>query len=82
MNSEANQSGSLGSFQIQPGGGGGGGQARGGGGGGGGVLNKVSYEEVPPRGPTPNHFTYHFWQKRALFRIPSIAKWYSFHIPS
>ena len=71
MNSEANQSGSLGSFQIQPGGGGGRG-----------VLNKVSYEEVPPRGPTPNHFTYHFWQTRALFRIPSIAKWYSFHIPS
>ena len=40
MNSGGNQSGSLGSFQIQPGGG----EV---------VLNKVSYEEAPPREVQP-----------------------------
>ena len=41
-------------------------------------LNKVLYGEVPPGGTTPYRFIYHFWQKRFLFSIPSIDKWYPF----
>ena len=36
-------------------------------GGGGGVLNKVLYEEAPPRGPTPYPFIYHFGRKGTPF---------------
>ena len=36
--------------------------------GGRGEPNKVFFGEVPPRGPTPYHFIYHFWQERHLFR--------------
>ena len=43
-----------------------------------GVLNKILYREAPPRGPTPYHFIYHFWQKRySLY-----WQWYPFHMPS
>ena len=35
-------------------------------------LSKVLYGEVPPQGPTPYPFTYHLWQKRYPFRLPSI----------
>ena len=46
------------------------------------ILNKCLYGEPPPGGPTPNPFyTNHFSQKRYSFRIPSIDKWYPFHIP-
>ena len=34
-----------------------------------GVLNKILYEEAPPRGPSPYLFIDHFSQKRYLFRI-------------
>ena len=27
-----------------------------------GLLNKVLYGKAPPRGPTPYHFIYHYWQ--------------------
>ena len=37
-----------------------------------GVLNKVL--SVPPRGPTPYPFIYHFWQKSYPFRIHFIGK--------
>ena len=47
----------------------------------GGVLNQFLYREVPPRGPTPYPFIYHFSRKRYHFRTPSIDKWYFFHIP-
>ena len=46
-----------------------------------GVLDKLLCGEAPPRGPTPNPFVCHFSQKRYSFRIPSIDKWYLFHIP-
>ena len=49
--------------------------------GGGGALNKVLYVLALLRDPTPYPFIYHFWQKRYLFRTPSIDKWYSFHAP-
>ena len=45
-----------------------------------GALSKVLYGEAPPRAPTPYSFIYHFSQKRYPFRIPSIDKWYPFHI--
>ena len=32
--------------------------------------------------PTPYPFLYYFWLKRFLFRIPSIDKWYTFHVHS
>ena len=45
-----------------------------------GALSKVLYEEgpptFPPPPPPPYPFTYHFWQKRYPFRIPSIDKWH------
>ena len=44
----------------------------------GGLLDKVLYGEVPPRGPNPYLFIYHFWEKRYPFR----RKWYPFHIPT
>ena len=53
--------------------------ARGGGEGG---ATKVLSLEAPPRGPTPYLFIYHFSQKEHPFRIPSIKKWYPFHIPT
>lgn len=35
------------------------------------------------RSPTLAYpFMWHFWQKRYLFRITSIDKWFSFHIPT
>ena len=46
-----------------------------------GVLNKCLCGEAPPRGPTPYPLIHHFSQKRHFIRIPSIDKWYSFHIP-
>ena len=46
-----------------------------------GVLNKFLYGEAQHRGPTPYPFIYHFSRKRCPFRIPSIDKWYPFHIP-
>ena len=49
--------------------------------GGGGVLNKFLYGEAPPGGPASYPFIYHFSPKRNAFHIPSIDKWYSFHIP-
>ena len=49
--------------------------------GGGGVLKKFLYREAPPRGPTPYPFVYHFSRKRYAFHIPSVGKWYPFHIP-
>ena len=51
--------------------------------GGGGLLNKFLYGEAPPRGPTRYPFIYYFSRKRYSFRItiPSIDKWYPFHIP-
>ena len=52
----------------------------GGGGGGGGVLKNVLYGVAPPQGPTPYHFIYHFGQKRYLFSIPCIEKWFPFHV--
>ena len=45
------------------------------------VLSKCLCGEAPPRDPTPYPFIYHFSRKRYLFRIPSIDKWYPFHIP-
>ena len=36
------------------------------------VLNKLLCAEVPPRGPTPYPFIYHFSRKRCPFRLPSI----------
>jgi len=48
-----------------------------------GVPNKVLYADAPPRSPTRLYpFLYHFWQKTYPFRIPSIAKWNVFHIPT
>ena len=44
------------------------------------ALSKVLYGEAPPWGPTPYSFIYHFSQKMYPFRIPSIDKWYPFHI--
>ena len=49
--------------------------------GGGGVLNKFLYGEAPPRGPTPYPFVYQCSLERSPFRIPSIDKWYPFHVP-
>ena len=49
--------------------------------GGGGALKKFLYVEALPQGPTPYPFMHHFSRKRYPFRIPSIEKWYSFHIP-
>ena len=46
-----------------------------------GVLTKVLHHEAQPRDPTPYPFIYQFWAKRCPFRIPSIDKWYPFHIP-
>ena len=46
-----------------------------------GVLNKCLCGEAPPRGPTPYPLIHHFSQKRHFIRIPSLDKWYSFHIP-
>ena len=46
-----------------------------------GVFTKVLHQEAQPRDPTPYPFIYQFWPKRCLFRIPSIDKWYPFHIP-
>ena len=37
-----------------------------------GIFTKDLYGEVPPRGPTPHPFIYHFWEKRYPFRVPSI----------
>ena len=39
-----------------------------------GVLNKVLYEEAPPRGPTPYPFIYHFWSKGTPFIYPLLKK--------
>ena len=38
----------------------------------------------PPPSPVQplTLFLYYFWQKRFLFRIPSIDKWYTFHVHS
>ena len=47
----------------------------------GGVLKQFLYRVVPPRGPAPYPFIYHFSRKRYHFRTPSIDKWYFFHIP-
>ena len=52
------------------------------GGGGGRSTQQILNGEVPPQGPPPYPFIYHFGQKRYLFRTPSIDKWYPFHIPS
>ena len=41
----------------------------------------VLYGEALRRGPTAHPFIHYFWQKKYPFRIPSIDKWYSFHIP-
>ena len=49
--------------------------------GGGGLLNIFLYGEAPPRGPTRYPFIYYFSRKRYSFSIPSIDKWYPFHIP-
>ena len=54
----------------------------GGGGGEGWYSTNVYTGEVRSRGPTPFLFTYHFRRKRHLFLIPSIDKWYPFHIPA
>jgi len=48
----------------------------------GGVLNKGIFGDAPPRGPTPYPFIYHFWQKRNLFHMTSIEKWYPFILTS
>ena len=45
---------------------------RGGGGGGRELLNKVSYGDALPRGPTHYPSIYHFWQKRCPFRTLSV----------
>ena len=45
-----------------------------GGGGGGGGEGTQQRSSAPP-------FIYHFSRKRYPFRIPTIDKWYSFHIP-
>ena len=50
--------------------------------GGGRSTQQILNGEVPPQGPPPYPFIYHFGQKRYLFRTPSIDKWYPFHIPS
>ena len=47
-----------------------------------GVLNKVLYWEALPRVPAPYHFITTFGIKRCPFSIPSIYKWYPFHLPS
>ena len=39
------------------------------------------YVEALPQGPTPYPFMHHFSRKRYPFPIPSIDKWYPFHIP-
>ena len=46
-----------------------------------GLLNIFLYGEAPPRGPTRYPFIYYFSRKRYSFSIPSIDKWYPFHIP-
>ena len=51
------------------------------------VLNKFLYGggggwgEASPQGPTPYPFIYHFSREKYPFRIPSIEKWYPFHVP-
>ena len=49
--------------------------------GGGDYSIKFLYGEAPPRGPTRYPFIYYFSRKRYSFSIPSIDKWYPFHIP-
>ena len=50
------------------------------------MCSKLKYDRSrsiwSPRGPTPDPFPYHFWEKWHPFRIPSTDKWYHFHIPS
>ena len=50
------------------------------GGGGGGDSTKFYTGGSAPRS-NPFPLIYCFWQKRYLFQIPSIDKWYHFHIP-
>ena len=50
------------------------------GGGGGGYSQQFLNGEASPRGPTPYPFWHFSWNK-CPFRIPTIDKWYSFHIP-
>ena len=46
------------------------------------VLNKVLYGEAPPWSPKPYAFIRHFDRKGISFLIPSIEKWYLFHVPT
>ena len=46
------------------------------------VFKKVFYGEALTRGQTHYPFINYFWPKRYPSDIPSIDKWYSFHIPN
>ena len=59
-------------WNLLPGAGGGGGEW---------VLKKALYAGAPPRGPAPPVHT-SFLTGKVPLCIPSIDKWYPFHIPS